>query len=238
MTQNFEPVLPLVRAASIQPTACGRVALTLAEAQDSCGGKFTASMACISAWTELSKGQARKHVHTLIKLGVLNILANANGGNPLAEPVYQFNAHRLRALAQMPGKTPDFFHSAPAPRMRFFAADGEDAEYARQRMAMELHGRAGDRFIRFFQESAQGDIAYGGAPLRTLMLPPFAEGAWSGWINPLPGAPDWANSVYTFPETVEKLQQWAQEMALGRSESGAGHAHQQAVEQKGNLNGH
>lgn len=220
MTQNFEPVLPLVRAASIQPTACGRVALTLAEAQDSCGGKFTASMACISAWTELSKGQARKHVHTLIKLGVLNILANANGGNPLAEPVYQFNAHRLRALAQMPGKTPDFFHSAPAPRMRFFAADGEDAEFARQRMAIELHGRAGSRFIRFFQESSQGgDIAYGGMSLQALMLLPVADGAWSGWITPQPGAPDWAQSVYIFPETVEKLQQWAQATALGRVES-------------------
>ena len=237
MTGHFEPVAPLVQAAAIEPASCARVALALADAQDTNEGKFAASMACIATWTELSKGQARKHVHLLIKIGVLNVLANANGGNPLVRPVYQLNPQRLRVLAQRPGKTPDLFHSVPVPRMRFFAADAEDAEYARQRMVMELHGRAGSRYIQFFHESPQGDIAYGRAPLQLLMLPPLAEGAWAGWLNPQPGAPVWARSFYTFPETMEKLQHWAQEMALGRSESRAGHAHRQAIDQQGNPYG-
>lgn len=237
MNPQIQPVTPLVLAAGIEPPACRTVALALADLQDHCGASFAASMQQLAAVVGLSKVQTRKYVHTLVSMGVLKVIANAHGGAPGLVPHYRFDAMRLRALAQQPGKTPDLFNSVPAPRMRFFAADGEDAEYARQRMAIELHGRAGSRFIRFFQESSQGDIAYGGMSLPALMLLPVADGAWSGWLNPQPGAPAWAHSVYTFPETVEKLQQWVQEMALGRSEGGAA-AHQQAIEQKGNLNGH
>lgn len=237
MNQQFQPVTPLVLAAGIEPPACRTIALALADLQDRCGVSFAASMQQLAGVVGLSKVQTRKHVHTLMSMGVLNVTANAHGGAPSLVPHYRFDALRLRALAQQSGKTPDIFNSAPAPRMRFFAADGEDAEYARQGMAIELHGRAGNRFIRFFQESAQGDIGYGCAPLQALMLPPFAKGSWSGWLNPQPGAPAWARSVYTFPETVNKLQQWAQEMALGRPEGGAA-ANPQAIEQKGNLSGH
>ena len=231
MTQKIQPVAPLVLAAGIEPPACRTVALALAELQDHCGASFAASMQQLAGVVGLSKVQTRKHVHALIAMGALKVTANAHGGAPGMVPHYRFDALRLRALAQQSGKTPDLFHSAPAPRMRFFAADGEDAEYARQRMAVELHGRAGHRFVCFFQESAQGDIGYGRAPLQALMLPPFAKGAWTGWLNPQAGAPDWACSVYTFPETVEKLQQWAQDIALGRTEGGAA-PHQQATDKK------
>lgn len=231
MNQQIQPVTPLVLAAGIESPACRTVALALAELQDYCGASFAASMQQLAGVVGLSKVQTRKHVHALIAMGVLKVTANAHGGAPSLVPHYRFDALRLRALAQQSGKTPDLFHSAPAPRMRFFAADGEDAEYARQRMAIELHGRPGDRSIRFFHESSQGDIGYGCAPLMVLMSPPFAKGAWSGWLNPQPGAPDWAQRVYTFPETVEKLQQWAQDIALGRTEGGAA-PHQQATDKK------
>ncbi len=231
MNQQFQPITPLVLAAGIEPPACRTVALALAELQDHCGTSFAASMQQLAGVVGLSKVQTRKHVHTLLSMGVLRVMANAHGGAPNLVPHYQFDTPRLRVLAQQLGKTPDLFNSAPVPRMRFFAADREDAEYARQRMAIELHGRAGNRSIRFFHESAQGDIGYGHAPLQVLMLPTFTKGAWSGWLNPQPGAPDWAHRVYTFPETVEKLQQWAQEMALGRSEGGAA-ANQQAIDKK------
>lgn len=231
MNQQFHPVTPLVLAAGIEPPACRTVALALADLQDHCGASFAASMQQLAAVVGLSKVQTRKHVHTLTSMGVLKVIANAHGGAPGLVPHYSFDAPRLRELAQQPGKTPDLFDSAPVPRIRFFAADGEDAEFARQRMAMELHGRAGKRSIRFFQESAQGDIGYGRAPLQALMLPPFAKGAWTGWLNPQAGAPDSARSVYTFPETVEKLQQWVQDMALGRPEGGAA-AHQQSIDNK------
>ena len=237
MNQQFQPVTPLVLAAEIEAPACRTVALALADLQDHCGASFAASMHQLAGVVGLSKVQTRKHVHALVSMGVLQVTANAHGGAPSLVPHYRFDALRLRALAQQTGKTPDLFNFAPAPRMHFFAADGEESEYARQRMAAELHGRAGDRFIRFFQESAQGDIGYGCASLRVLMLPPCAKGAWSGWLKPQPDAPDWAHRVYTFPETVEKLQQWAQEMALGRPEGGAA-TRQQAIEQKGSLNGH
>lgn len=231
MNQQVQPIIPLVLAAGIEPPACRTVALALADLQDHCGASFAASMQQLAGVVGLSKVQTRKHVHTLTSMGVLKVTANAHGGAPGMVPHYRFDALRLRALAQQSGKTPDLFHSAPAPRMRFFAADGEDAEYARQRMAIELHGRPGDRSIRFFLESSQGEIGYGCAPLRVLMSPPFAKGAWSGWLNPQPGAPDWARRVYTFPETVEKLQQWAQDIALGRTEGGAA-PHQQATDKK------
>ena len=233
MNQKIQPVTPLVLAAEIEPLACRTVALALADLQDHCGVSFAASMHQLACVVGLSKVQTRKHVHALIAMGVLKVTANAHGGAPDLVPHYRFDALRLRALAQQSGKTPDLFDTAPAPRMRFFAADGEDAEYARQRMAVELHGRAGARSIRFFQEHVHGDIAYGVAPLQMLMLPPFAKGAWSGWLSPQPGTPDWAQRVYTFPETVEKLQQWAQEMALGRPEGGAA-PHQQATDKKEN----
>lgn len=219
MTEHFEPVLPLVRAAAIEPAACRRVAFALAEAQDnSIKGMFSVPMAGIAAWTELSKGQARKHVHALLKMGVLIVLANANGGDPGAWPVYQFNAPRLRALAQQSGRTSDLFEATPIPRMSFMA---EDEAGERQYMAIELYGRPGQRTVRFFLESPKGDIAYGWTRLQALLLPVLAKGSWTGWLNPETEAPDWALPVFVSPETVEALQQWAQDNALGRIESAA-----------------
>lgn len=214
-------VIPLVLAAGIEPPACRTIALALADLQGHSGGSFAASMQQLAGVVGLSKAQTRRQVHALVSMGVLKVTANAHGGAPGLVPHYQFDALRLRSLAQQAGTTPDLFNAPPAPRMRFFAADGEDAEFARLRMAIELHGQSGDRSVRFFHESAQGDVGYGCAPLRILMLPPFAKGAWSGWLNPQVGAPEGARSVYTFPETVEKLQRWAQDTALGRTEAAA-----------------
>lgn len=219
MTPASNPVLPLVRCAAIEPEACRRTALILAEAQDSNGGKFDASMACIAAWTGLSKAQARKHVHALVKMDVLRVLANANGGDPLAWPVYQFNVLRLRAIGQQSGQTPDMFSVSLPPRRGFYALDDSDGGAEMVAMALEILGRPGQRQVRFVRAGLHGDIAYGRTHLRALLLPSFAKGAWTGWLNPQEGAPDWAGSVYTAPETVERLRQWAQSVALGRIES-------------------
>lgn len=219
MTSANSPVLPLVRCAAIGPESCRRTALILAEAQDSNGGKFDASMACIAAWTGLSKVQARKHVHALVRMDVLRVLANANGGDPLAWPVYQFNVLRLRALGQHPGGTPDMFSASAPPRRSFDALNGTDGCKEIVAMAIEILGRPGKREVRFVREAPQGDIAYGRTHLQALLLPTFAKGAWTGWLNPQEGAPDWADPVYTPSETVERLRQWAQSVALGRVES-------------------
>lgn len=216
MTHHFEPVLPLVRAAGIEPAGCLRAALAMAELHDANGGLLKASMASLGALAGLSKQQVRKHVHALISLGVLEVTANAHGGAPGAVPHYRFNVLRLRALAQQPGSTSDLFEAAPVPRVSFVAADGAGGRHC---MALELHGRPGKRTIQFYLESEHGDIPYGWAQLKVLMLPCPAAGSWTGWLNPEAGAPEGCVSVYTPPETVEELQRWAQAAALGRTES-------------------
>lgn len=216
MSQSFEPILPLVRAAAIEPAGCLRTALVMAELHDANCGVLKASMASLGALTGLSAQQVRKHVHSLIKLGVLDVTANAHGGAPGSVPHYQFDPFRLSALACRAGHTPDLFNGVPALRMTFFAEDTEDV---RQQMAVELHGRPGSRSVEFFLDTPQGDIAFGWTPMETVLRPPFAKGAWTGWLNPQEGAPAWALPVFTSPETVGKVRQWVQSAALGRVES-------------------
>lgn len=217
MTHHFEPVLPLVRAAAIEPIPCLRTALAMAELHDMNGGVLKASMASLAALSGLSKQQVRKHVHALITMGVLEVTANAHGGAPGAVPYYRFNPCRLRSLAQRAGQTADLFSvESPPPRMRFFAEDTEDV---RQQMAIELHGRPGYRSVHFFLDSTGGDIAYGWTPITSLLRPPMSKGAWTGWLNPQAGSPTWALPVLASPQTIEKLRQWSQSAALGRVES-------------------
>lgn len=234
MTTSLEPVLPLVRAAVIEPTVCRRTALALAELQDASGGSFAASMATLATTVGMCKAQTRKHVHALVMMDVLHVVANAHGGAPGAVPHYQFNRSRLRALGQQPGTIPDMFCAPPAPRRSFTGFEGETAVG----MAIEVIGLPGQRVIRFVRESDQGDIPCGTAPLRALLVPRFAKGAWTGWLAPKGSASEGRNSVYTPPETVELLQQWVQEAALGRSEGAAGLAHLQGLDEKGNVDGH
>lgn len=215
MRDSKEPVSSLVHAVHIESQACRAVALILAEMQDCGGGLIRASMATLAERVGLSTVQTRKHVHALIQMGLLRVLANAHGGAPGLVPHYQFDAQRLRALGQQPGATPDLFQAVAAPR-RGFSAANESGTLAT--MAMELHGGPGQRFIRFVRESAHGDVPYGATSLKAFLLPLNAAGAWSGWLNPQKGAQSWAGPVVTAPETVEQLQRWAQETALGRSE--------------------
>lgn len=216
MTAIVESVSRLVRALDIKPASCRHTALVLAGAQDDEHGVFAATMADIAAWTGLSKCQVRKHVHSLISLGVLRVVANAHGGSPLHAPQYQFVASRLRDFAHQMGATPDLFDAAQKPRMSFLA---EDESGERHNMAIELHGQPGRRTVRFFLQGAQGDVTYGWAPLQVLLQPCLSAGSWTGWLNPESCAPDGCLSVRAFPETVEKLQRWAQAAALGRTES-------------------
>ncbi|MBV7428068.1 MULTISPECIES: hypothetical protein [unclassified Acidovorax] len=235
MSATLEPVVPLVQVAAIEPAACRRAALVLAAAQDRNGGSFQASMATIAGWVGMSQGQTRKHVHALFTMGVLKVLANGNGGSSKALPLYQFDPLRLRALAHQPGITSDLFNTAPAPRRRFYAVDTQNAL---KQMATELHGRPGQRVVRFVWETKQGDVAYGWGPLQMLLLPPFAKGAWTGQLNPQPGAPAGAKTVNTAAETVEELRAWAQDVALGRMENGRISNNQPAHPQGGNNSDH
>jgi hypothetical protein len=218
MSATSEPVLPLVQTTAIEPAVCQRVALVLAKAQDRNGGAFQASMATLAAWVGLSAGQTRKHVHALISLGVLHVLANGNGGSAKAPPLYRFDALRLRSLAHQPGRTPDLFSVAPPPRLRFYAID---AQGTLAQMAIELHGRPGHRLVRFVSESRNGDIPYGVTNLQALLLPSFAKGAWTGQLLPAPGAPPRAHPVSVDQETQQELRHWAQNAALGRVETTA-----------------
>ncbi len=216
MTHNFnEPVAPLVHAAAIESPACRAVALILAELQDCSDGFIQASMATLAEHVGLSTVQTRKHVHALIRMGLLRVLANAHGGAPGSVPHYQFDVQRLRVLGQQPGATPDLFKAVAAPRRGFYAAN-ESANLAI--MAIELHGGPGLRCIRFVRQSEQGDVPYGTTPLKDFLRPFNSTGGWSGWLNPQKGAPSWTGPVFTAPETAEQLQRWAQETALGRSE--------------------
>ncbi|CAN7704405.1 hypothetical protein LJR066_005720 [Acidovorax sp. LjRoot66] len=235
MTSPVEPVLPLVQAAAIEPAVCRRTALVLAVAQDRNGGSFQASMATLAAWVGMSAGQTRKHVHALVMMDVLQVLANGNGGSSKALPLYQFNALRLGALAHQPGRTSDLFNTVPPPRLRFYAVGTQDAL---MQMAIELHGRPGQRVVRFVWETKQGDVPYGIADLQALLLPPFAKGAWTGQLNPHAGAATWAHPVNTSPETVEELRLWAQDVALGRLEDRRTSNNQLAHPHGGNHSDH
>lgn len=216
MTANKQHALPLVRAAAIEPSVCRRTALAIAAAADDAGGTLAASMSALASLVGLSTAQVRKHVHALIAMGVIEVTANAHGGAPGTVPHYRFNELRLRALAQQSGRTSDLFEAIPIPRMSFMS---EDEAGERQHMAIELHGRPGQRFVKFFLQSTQGDVPYGWAPLQILLMPCLTVGSWTGWLNPDAGAPEGCLSVCTFPETVEELRHWAQSAALGRVES-------------------
>ena len=119
MNQSFEPVLPLVQGAAIEPAACLRTALAMAELHDVNNGVLKASMASLADLVGLSTPQVRKHVHALISLGVLEVTANAHGGAPGAVPHYRFNVLRLHALGQQLGRTPDMFQAPVVARKRF-----------------------------------------------------------------------------------------------------------------------
>lgn len=211
-----QSALPLVSAAHIDPVATRRTALAMAAAADEAGGTLKASMSALGRLVGLSTSQVRKQVHALVTMGVLEVTANAHGGAPGAVPHYRFNVWRLYALAQQAGRTSDLFETAPAPRMSFMA---EDEAGNSQQMAIELHGQPGKRTVRFYLEGQHGEVTYGWAPLKVLLLPWQAPGSWTGWLNPDAGAPEGCLSVCALPETAEKLQRWAQSAALGRIES-------------------
>lgn len=219
MNQSFEPVLPLVQGAAIEPAACLRTALAMAELHDVNNGVLKASMASLADLVGLSTPQVRKHVHALISLGVLEVTANAHGGAPVAVPHYRFNVLRLHALGQQLGRTPDMFQTPVVARKRFDATD-EAGHHAY--MILEMRGQPGMRIARFVRTTQRGDVLYGQAPLQALLLPGFAKGAWTGWLNPHEGSPNWAEPVFAPPETIESLRQWAQQIALGRVESAVG----------------
>ena len=219
MTQSSEPVAPLVRAAAIEPAVCRRTALVLADLQVRSGQSFQASMATLAGLVGMSVNQARKHVHALVTMDLLRVVANANGGSCKALPEYQFNVLRLRALGQQPGSTPDMFQTPALARREFLTTDEKGNEVS---MSIEMRGQPGMRQVRFVRPTPAGTFLYGQTSLEVLLRPGFAKGAWTGWLNPHVWCPEWVEPVQASQETIETLRQWCQEVALGRVGSAVG----------------
>ena len=237
MNSHFQPVSPLVRAAGIKPAMRCRVALVLAALQDREGRRFPVSFGPQAELVGLPPDEVRSHLQALVALGALQVFSKPACGSPAPLPSYQFNELRLRSLADHGSRTLDLFGDWPPPRMPFLAGDPQGVC---QLMAMELHGQPGQRTVHFFLDTPSGDVPYGWGPLSALLLPAIAKGAWTGALNPDDSAPARACSVETSPETMSELRQWAQVLALGRSEGMAGNAQaqEQFQEQKGTADGH
>lgn len=206
----MEPMLPLVEALNLEPAGRQRVALALAQLHD-LEGHMQASMLQIAAWAELSRVQARKHVHALIDDGILRILANAHGGAPGEAPLYEFNRERI---ADCLAAVPDLFQEPPkitGPTHRFVSE-------GRARMVAELVGRPGQRRVQFYREADDGLRDYGSVALTDLLKPWRLKGQWDAVTYPVVELEDdYPEEI--FPGEFEKLQQWAQAAALGRMES-------------------
>lgn len=207
-----QPLLPLIQAVAIAPAGRRRVATVLAQASDAAADAPVAmTMAQIAAAAGLSKVQARKHVHALIQDGVLRVLANAHGGAPGEAPQYEFDLERVaRRLAAVP----DLFQEAPrisGPIHRFISE-------GRARMLAELVGRPGQRRVQFYREAADGLRNYGWVSLADLLKPWRLKGHWDAVTYPVVELEDdYPEEI--FPGEFERLQQWAQAAALGRTES-------------------
>lgn len=203
----------LVRSAAIEPEVCRPVALVLAALHDDHAGHIAVSMARLADLASMSKFQVRKHVHMLLRLGVLEITANAHGGAPGTVPHYRFSAARLHAFAHRLGRTADFFDMPErGGPIHHFVSEG------RARMVAQLVGRPGHRWIQFYLQ-ANGELRdYGRVPLAQLLRPWRLEGGWDAVTYPVvEHEDDFPEEI--FPGEFEKLQQWAQGAALGRIES-------------------
>lgn len=214
MNATFQPVLALVRAVAIEPAVCKRTAMVMADLHDINGGLLKASMASLAALAGLSTPQVRKHVHALIALGVLEVTANAHGGAPGAVPHYRFNLTRLQAMATHAGHSADLFDFAQqrAPTHRFLSHGGAQ-------MVAQLIGRPGQRQVQFYREAPQGLRDYGQVPLSMVLRPWRVEGGWEAAVFPVVEHDDDNFQEEIHPGEYEKLQQWAQTAALGRTES-------------------
>ncbi|WP_028605535.1 hypothetical protein [Ottowia thiooxydans] len=207
----MDPIQPLIEALNLKPTGRHRVAMVLAQMHDLEGGYMQASMLEIASCAELSKAQARKHVHALTDEGVLRVLANAHGGTPGEAPRYEFVRERI---SQLLASVPDLFRESPllTGPTHHFVSEG------RARMVAELVGRPGQRCVQFYREAEEGLRDYGSVSLADLLKPWRLDGQWDAVTHPLVDLED-DYSEEIFPGEFEKLQQWAQAAALGRMES-------------------
>lgn len=214
MNLTHQPILPLLRSVAIEPAACRRTALAMAAAADSAGGTLAASMATLARLVGLSTTQVRHHVHALVATGVIEVTANAHGGAPGAVPHYRFNVTRLQAMATHTGHSADLFDLAQqsAPTHRFLSHGGAQ-------MVAQLIGIPGRRQVQFYREAPHGLRDYGQVPLAMVLRPWRVEGGWEAAVFPVIEHDDDNYQEEIHPGEYEKLQQWAQTAALGRTES-------------------
>ena len=215
MTTVHVPVLPLLRSVAIEPAACRRTALAMAAAADSAGGTLAASMATLAQLVGLSTTQVRHHVHALVAVGVIEVIANAHGGAPGAVPHYRFNLNRLRVMATHAGHSADLFdHGEALAVSHRFVSEGGAA------MVAQLVGQPGQRYVQFYRDAPDGLRDYGRVALAHVLRPWRwrQEGSWDTVLYPVVELEDdYPEEI--FPGEFEKLQQWAQATALGRIES-------------------
>lgn len=84
--------------AKISPTSLKLTALSLADQCNDDGGSLHPSMQTIAGRVGVSRAQAQRLVHTLVDMGLLSVVANANGGRPGTTPRYQLHLDRLALL--------------------------------------------------------------------------------------------------------------------------------------------
>jgi hypothetical protein len=94
-----------VWSAALEPAGLKLTALALADWCADDGGRLYPSMAAIAARVGVTEAQARRHVHTLINMGLLSVEANHHGGAPGSTPRYRLHVERLRASASVRGDT-------------------------------------------------------------------------------------------------------------------------------------
>lgn len=211
----LKTLVPLVHAAAFEPAGRQRVALVLAQMHDGGGGIVRATMGHIASRAGLSKVQARKHVHALISDGVLQVVGNAHGGAPGAAPHYRFSTARLQAMPMRVGHTADMFELAQhvCPECCIVSEGGAQ-------LVAQLVGPPGLRRVQFYRVASEGLRDYGQVPLSNVLSPwrLQQEGSWDAALYPMVELEDdYPEEI--FPGEFEKLQQWAQAVALGRIES-------------------
>lgn len=205
------PIFPLVQAVRLCPAGKRRVICFLAALHDVQSGRIETTMAEIAVAARLSKVQTRKHVHALIKDGLLRVVANAHGGAPGTAPRYALDRGHLEQLAARNG---DLF----AEPVRISGPTHRFMSEGRASMVAELAGEPGRRYVQFYRESSSGLRDYDQVPLADLLRPWRLAGCWDAVVYPVVELEDdYPEEI--FPGEFEQLQRWAQRAALGRVES-------------------
>lgn len=89
------PALNAIWATDIRPTGQKLVALKLADHCNKDTNEMFVGMTAIAHACGISRSQAQRHVHALVKVGLLSVVRNQKGGPRGVVPHYRLNFERL-----------------------------------------------------------------------------------------------------------------------------------------------